>query len=134
MAAADLGISIEDLVNLYQSIEKISSPASETAIDLLSQGDSAELMNFDDVSEQLQAKNLSLGLWLQAVIDGEVAAFKLRPRFIYDIENIRLAHFAFRRDQIRQYLSENCADRKIEIERRRHLLSKFLLDIVRKNL
>ena len=110
MAAADLGISIEALVNLYQSIEKISSPASETAIDLLSQGDSAELMNFDDVREQLQAKNLSLGLWLQAVIDGEVATFKLRPRFISDIENIHLAHFAFRRDQIRQYLSRNCLE------------------------
>jgi hypothetical protein len=36
MAATDLGISIETLVNLYQSIEKISSPASETAMDLLS--------------------------------------------------------------------------------------------------
>jgi len=78
MAAADLGISIDALVNLYERIEKISSPASETAIDLLSQGDSAELMNFDDVREQLQTKNLSLGLWLQAVIDGEVVPFKLR--------------------------------------------------------
>jgi len=107
MAAGDLGISIETLVDLYQSIERISSPASETAIDLLSQGDSAELMNFDDVREQLQAKNLSLGLWLQAVIEGEVATFKLRPRFIYDIENIHLAHFAFRRDQIREYLSRS---------------------------
>ena len=72
-------------------------------------------MNFDDVRKQLQAKNLNLGLWLEAVIDGEVAPLqvsidgevvplRLRPRFIYDIENTRLAHFAFRRDQIRQYL------------------------------
>jgi hypothetical protein len=41
-------------------------------------------MNFDDVREQLQTENLSLGLWLQAVIEGEVATFKLRPGFIYD--------------------------------------------------
>jgi hypothetical protein len=52
----------------------------------------------------------SLGLWLQAVIEGKVATFKLRPRFIDDIENIHLAHFAFRRDQIREYLSRNCPE------------------------
>jgi hypothetical protein len=70
-----------------------------------------EPMNFDDVKKQLQAKKLNLGLWLQAVIDGEVTPFKLRPtRFTYDIENTRLAHFAFHRDQIRQYLSRHCPE------------------------
>jgi hypothetical protein len=70
-----------------------------------------ELMNFDDVKKQLQAKKLNLGLWLQAVIDGEVTPFKLRPtRFTYDIENTRLAHFALHRDQIRQYLSRHCPE------------------------
>lgn len=140
MAAADLGITIKELfdliayghlriaggpqidgcpdtvleaqalLNLYQSIENISLPTSETAIDLVSQDDSAELMKFDDVRERLKAKNLNLSLWLQAVIDGEVAPFKLRPILISDIENIRLAHFAFRRDQIRQYLSQHCPE------------------------
>jgi hypothetical protein len=101
----DTALEFEALLNLYQRIEKISSPVSETVIDLLSQGDSAKLLHFDDVREQLPAKNLNLGLWLQAVIDGEVTPFRLRPRFIYDPENIQLANFAFRHDQIRQYLS-----------------------------
>ena len=103
----DTAVEVEALLNLYESIEKISSPASETVI--------TELMNFNEVRKQLQAKNLNLGLWLQAVIDSEVVPFKQRPRFVYDrdydienirydIENIRLARFAFRRDQIRQYL------------------------------
>ena len=50
-------------------------------------------------------------MWLQAVIDGEVVPFKLRQtRFTHDIESIRLAHFAFHRDQIRQYLSRHCPE------------------------
>jgi hypothetical protein len=105
----DTALEVEALHNLYQSIEKISSRTSQTATSLLSQGNSAELMSFDDVRKQLQAKNLNLGLWLQAVIDGEVTPFKLRPtRFTHDIESVRLAHFAFHRDQIQQYLSRNC--------------------------
>jgi hypothetical protein len=88
----DTALEVKALLNLYQSIEKISSPAIGLAIGLLSQGDFAELMNFDDVREQLQARNLNLGLWLQAVIDGEVAPFKLPPKFIYDddIETVRI--------------------------------------------
>jgi hypothetical protein len=105
----DTALEVEALVNLYQSIKKISSWILETAIDLLSQSDSAELMSFDDVREQLQAKNLNLSLWLQAVIDGEITSFKLRVTSIYDydVENVRLSHFAFRRNQIRLYLARH---------------------------
>jgi hypothetical protein len=38
-------LEVEALLNLYQSIEEISSPTSQTAIGLLYQGNSAELMN-----------------------------------------------------------------------------------------
>jgi hypothetical protein len=44
------------------------------------------------------------------VIDGEVIPFKLRPMLGYGFENIRLTHFAFRRDQIQQYFARNCPE------------------------
>ena len=63
-------------------------------------------MSFDDVRKQLQAKNLDLGLWLQAVINGEVTPFKLRldgGALRSWGKNLRQGHFHFMRDLFSLY-------------------------------
>jgi hypothetical protein len=80
-------IDAESLLDLCRRVERKSSPASETAMGLLLQGESGELMRY-------------FGQWLQAVLDGELVPFKLRPMLGYSFKNVRLKRFAFRRDQI----------------------------------
>jgi len=70
-------IDAESLFDLCRRVESISSPTSETAMDLLLGGGSGELMSFDQVREQLQEKNFNFGQWLQVVLDGELVPFKL---------------------------------------------------------
>jgi hypothetical protein len=71
-------IDAESLLDLCRRVERKSSPASETAMGLLLQGESGELMGFDQVREQLQEKNLNFGQWLQAVLDGELVSVQSR--------------------------------------------------------
>jgi len=104
-------LDTESLLDLWRRVERMSSSTSNTAMDLLVQSEPRELMRFDQVREQLQEKNLNFGQWLQAVIDGELVPFKLRPMLGYSFENVRLKHFAFRRDQIQQYIARLCYPR-----------------------
>src|SRR6266542_1593281 len=108
-------IDAESLLDLCRRVERISSPTSETAMGLLIRSESDELMRFDQVREQLQAKSLNFGRWLQAVIDGELIPFKLRPMLGYSFENVRLKRFAFRRDQIQQYVARLCPEPDLPI-------------------
>src|SRR6266508_3149351 len=108
-------IDAETLFDLCRRVKRISTLASETAMGLLLQGGSGELMSFDQVREQLQEKNLNFGQWLQAVLDGELVPFKLRPMLGYSFENVRLERFAFRHDQIQQYIARLCPKPKLPI-------------------
>jgi hypothetical protein len=93
------------VLDLYRRIERMSSPTLETALGLLLENGSSELMSFNDVREQLQEKNFNLGRWLRGVFDGELTPFKLHPMLEYSVGSIRLTQFAFRRDQIQQYFA-----------------------------
>jgi hypothetical protein len=140
-------IDAESLLDLCQRVERISSPTSETAMGLLIRSKSDELMRFDKVREQLQAKNLNFGRWLQAVIDGELIPFKLCPMLGYGFENVRLKRFAFRRDQIQQYVTRLCPEPELTIpteplsdsveeiqpkKKRGALLSKMTVSLMRR--
>jgi len=81
-------------------------------MDLLLGGGADKLMRFDQVREQLQEKNLNFGQWLQAVLDGELVPFNLRG---YSVQNVRLKRFAFRHDQIQQYIAQLCPKPKLPI-------------------
>jgi len=103
----DTVLDADSILDLYQHIERISLPASETMIDILIRDESDELMGFNEVREQLQAKNLNLGQWLRAVLDSEIIPFKLRPVLESSFVSTQLTHFAFSRDQIQQYFARN---------------------------
>jgi hypothetical protein len=78
-------IDAESLIDLCRHVERMSALTSETALELLLEGGSGELMSFDQVREQLQEKNLNL------------------------------ERFAFRHDQIQQYIARLCPKPKIPI-------------------
>lgn len=143
----DTVFDVNSLLDLYYRVKRISLPASETAMNLKIRSEPGEMMEFVEVKEQLQAKNLNLGRWLQAVIDGEVIPFKLRPMLESGFENIRLTHFAFRRDQIQQYVTRLCPEPELPIpteplsdsveeirpkKKRGSLLSKMTISLMRR--
>src|SRR5262245_13966491 len=103
----DTVLDAGSILDLYQRVERISLPASETVIAQLIRDESDELMGFNEVREQLQGKNLNLGQWLREVLDSEIIPFKLRPVLESSFESTQLTHFAFSRDQIQQYFVRN---------------------------
>lgn len=108
-------IASESFLDLCRRVERFSSLTSETVMGVLLQSQSGELIGFDDVRAELRAKNLNFGRWLQAVIDGEIIPFKLRPILDDSFENTRLKRFAFRRDQIQQYVTQLCPEPELPI-------------------
>ncbi len=76
---------VNEILTCVRHVERMSALTSETALELLLEGGSGELMSFDQVREQLQEKNLNL------------------------------ERFAFRHDQIQQYIARLCPKPKIPI-------------------